>query len=274
LFEWLAPIIIKHNEEVRTKKQEESMLLKVLSINSLSKPLDQDHMHEFLAQLETKYTEKAKVITPQVVELVKSMSKDVKEFIIRFTGYIEATDLDMLQARSNDMEVFTEQGKLEDIKKRMGQLIDKMEVLESNYVKQINIDEDKPLNQFNQELHTVMNQNRLFRYHGLNQLSGGSKFDYVLYRIISRIKLWFDAFGMEFKDVGASFTAIGGYATGVINTGLIIALIGLFLYKHFADQTIVYPFELLGIIGLVSTLCYWVSAKKPLVAVVLMLIFV
>lgn len=128
-------------------------------------------MQEFIKQLESKYAEKKSLITPQVVELVQGMGNDVRDFIGRFTGYIEPKELDTLQAWSNDLQMFAEQGKLEDVRKRMSQLIDKMEVLESSYIKQINLDEDKPLDQFNHELHAIMNQNRLSRYHGLNKIS-------------------------------------------------------------------------------------------------------
>ena len=60
---------------------------------------------------------------------------------------------------------------MSELRKTMSNLITKMEVIESSYIKNITIDQDMPLQQFNQELHAMMNQHRLSHDFSLNQLS-------------------------------------------------------------------------------------------------------
>lgn len=47
-----------------------------------------------------------------------------------------------------------------------------MEILENEYAKKITLDEsNKPLQQFTNELHTMLNNQRLARHQGLNKIS-------------------------------------------------------------------------------------------------------
>ena len=83
----------------------------------------------------------------------------------------------------------------------MSKIIEKMEFLENDYVKSINSDNNLPLNQFNHELNAIINQNKLFRNHNLNQLSGGGTYNYIVFRIYSFFHLCLDFLGDEFKDI-------------------------------------------------------------------------
>lgn len=237
-------------------------------ISSLSKPLTRGQSDALLQQLATKYTEKTKTITPKVLQLVEEMKHDVADFNSRFSGYIEEKDLDALALWSEDMQKFAQQGRIESVKSTMTKIVEKMEVLESNYVKTINMDTEKPLEQFNHELHTIMNQNRLFRQHGLNQLSGWSNLNYILFRISAQLKLIVDAFGVEFADFRRGVVLFLKTSFKVIFFGLLLMQCLLYIIKSFVDKDLLYPLVGSSIIALVIMLSSYFLDKKWYVAVI------
>ncbi|MFA7284315.1 MAG: hypothetical protein WC004_00635 [Candidatus Absconditabacterales bacterium] len=255
-------------------KQTRNVTVSLLSIDSKKKPLTTEQSQQLLAQLESQFQQKQQTITPAVKKLIEDTKKDISDFLVRFKGYTDEKELDILQTRSHDLDMFVSQGKLPEIKDRMEHIITKMELLESNYVKQINLDEDKPLGSFSKELHTIMNQNRLFRYHGLNQLSGGSKVDFVLYKLISSWRLRWDAVSAELHNAQDAFSVAVAQMLRIFTRGMIFGLVLLYIYKLFVDTKFTYSFLALGITGLVSMMCYAVAKKQIAVSLTAMLIFV
>lgn len=236
--------------------------LSPVSMNSKSHPLPEDQMHALLKKLNDQYVQKKQIITPATQELIAEIQNDIRDFNVRYKGYASEQDLDILQTRSHDLDGFAEQGIIGPIKDRIQQIIEKMELLESNFVKQINVDKDKPLEEFNKELHSVMNQNRLSRYHGLNQLSGGSALDLFIYKALSRFKFWRDSFGSQVHNFEELFAVFIKEGLLIFIWWTIFWLIGLFFIKHFYDEELQYPLVKLWFIGLTSTFCYSVAGKK------------
>lgn len=255
-------------------KQSHNVSVTLLSIDSKKKPLTAEQSQQLLTQLESQYQQKQQTITPAVKKLVEDTKKDISDFLVRFKWYTDEKELDILQTWSHDLDMFVSQGKLPEIKDRMEHIITKMELLESNYIKQINLDEDKPLSSFSKELHTIMNQNRLFRYHGLNQLSGGSKIDFIFYKIISSRKLRWDAVKVELHNTQDTFSIIVIQMLRIFTRGMILGLVLLYIYKLFVDPAFTYSFLGLGIMGLVSMMCYTVAKKQIAISVTAMLLFV
>lgn len=240
--------------------------LTIESINSISQPIDEERAHELVKQLMIKATEQQNALTPKMRELVVSMNSDVKDFISRFTGYMDESDADILQWWSHDMQMYAEQWNVALVKETMGRIIEKMEILEWEYVKSINTNDTAPLQEFNHELNSIINQNRLFRSHNLNQLSGGSNADYVWYKLKSWLRLFFDSLGTEFHDVWSLLKLISYYISWLLQMVMIISLIILFGYYIVSKQETKFPFILFATMGLVSILVHGMSTKKTRLA--------
>ncbi len=265
-YAWIKSIIWKTSTSSDT--------LQLNSINSKARPLTDKQAHDLIVKLESQFTKKEQVITATVKKLVEDTRADIADFLVRFKGYTDEKDLDILQTWSHDLEIFVNQGNIAQIRERMEQIITKMELLESNYVKQIDIDKDKPLSSFTKELHTIMNQNRLFRYHGLNQLSGWSKIDFMIYKLLSSWKLWWNAMKMEMHTLQDAFSLIVRQLLHIVVRAILFGLIILYIYKTFVDKSMDYPFIKYGIMGLISMMCYAVAKKQIGVSLTLMGIFV
>lgn len=246
--------------------------ISLTSINSLSKPLDEDKMKELIKQLEDKLQQKHETITPSIKKLVDETTKDVEEFINRYTWYAEQKELDTVQSRGQDIQLFADQGNLEELKKRMSLLIDKMEVLESSYIKKINLEEDKPLDQFNHELNFIINQNRLNRYQWLNQLSGWSKLDYFMFKLKSSFAALFHSIDDELKSFQENFTLLGQWISSIFIWWVVVASIMLFFYK-LNNKTFSYDAIFLWISWITLLFCNWTLSKKRYVSIILIIIF-
>lgn len=230
--------------------------MKIITLNSISQPLSIDKSQELALKLIEKIQENKKVVTPKIIALVDSMKKDVDDFIIRFTWYISEDEKDLLHRRVHDMYVYIEQWNIDNIKKTMGQIIEKMEFLESNYVKLINSNNDLPLDQFNHELNAIINQNRLFRNHSLNQLSWGSTFDYIIFKITSYIRLWVDTVDDEFKDIERLSISFISFLSKVWWIALIVYFVSIFIIWELWKAQYTIPFVKYGIIWLWCVLVY------------------
>ena len=258
------PKIIEFYERLRSIKSSLKIPFNIISINSIHKPLDEENMKKLLVQLDEKYIIKKETITPQLLELAESIAKDSKDFIVRFNGYAEPVELDLIHSGSNDLQVFIQQGQIEDAKKRMNQLIDKMEFIENTYVKKINIDQDKPLEDFNKQLNTIMNQNRLSRYQGLNKLSGGSSFDYFIYKTRSAVRSWFGWWWKNTHDLAEMAWKTFKNLTQVFVFGTLLALIVMFMYQRFVDKSITFNYILWWMVWLTVLVIHWVGEKTKL----------
>ncbi len=168
--------------------------------------------------------------------LVQSMTHDVDDFVQRFTGYVDQKELDGIQSLSHDMQMFHEQGNMSELRKTMSTLITQMEIVEWTYIKTINVDQEGPLKQFNQELHAMMNQKRLSRDFHLNTLSGGSRFDYGLFKIQSWFTSQLSWLWVEFVDMRYLMSSVIRYSSFSITVWLIISLIVLYIYQQWFDQ--------------------------------------
>lgn len=246
----------------------------ITSINSISQPLDEERSQELVKQLIIKTEEQKKVLTPKVVALIDSMIFDVKDFITRFTWYIDDKDSDILESWLHDMQIYGEQWNIPQVKEVMWRLIEKMEILEGEYVKSINTDNEAPLEEFNHELNSIINQNRLFRNHNLNQLSWGSNFDYILFKWSSRLRLFFDSLWTEFKDLSSLFKMLLSYCSSISLSAVIMCLIISYIYQIFTNESYSFPYVMLWIWGLMSSFIYNVSKKNLFFSVPVLLLCV
>lgn len=256
--------VIEFYEWLRSIKSKFPSSFNILFVNSKHNPLEEENMKKLLTQLEEKYTIKKETVTPQLLELAASIVEDAKDFMGRYNGYAEPGELDLIHSWSSDLQVFIQQGQIEEAKKRMNQLIEKMELIENTYVKKINLDTEKPLEDFNEQLNNVMNQNRLSRYQGLNKLSGGSSFDYMMYKIRSSVKYWFSGWGKNSHDLAENTGKVFQNLAGVVSFGCILALILMFWYQRLIDSTAHFDYILWGTIGLTVLLIQKVGQKTKL----------
>lgn len=256
--------IIDFYEWLRSLKSQFPQNLNILSINSIHNPLEEENMKKLLTQLEEKYAVKKATVTPQLLQLAQSLSQDTKDFVVRYNGYADPGELDLIQSRSNDLQVFIQQGQLEEAKKRMNQLLERMELIENTYVKKINLDEEKPLEVFNKELNTIMSQNRLSRYQGLNKLSGGSSFDYFVYKLRSSVRSWFSSWGKNTHLIMETIEKFFQNLSKILIFGCILALVVMFWYQRFINFSVHFDYILWGTIGLVFLLIHWVGEKTKL----------
>lgn len=200
-------------------------------------------------------------INPNRSSLVDSLLHDVNDFTHRFTGYIDQKEMDTIQSLSHDMQVFNDQWNMSELRKTMSNLITKMEVIESSYIKNITIDQDMPLQQFNQELHAMMNQHRLSHDFSLNQLSWWSRLDYRLFTVRSFIKRWFDNLGIQYIDSKLFLFSFIHYSTYSIVIWLLIALVVLFLYQQRFNPLLYIDYVLWGIVWCCAMAVWWVTKK-------------
>lgn len=243
-------------------------------INSISKPLTNEQSKELVIKLQEKSAEVKKTITPKVIALVEWMNADVHDFISRFTGYIKEGDADLLVSRMHDMYMYMDQWKLVNVKETMGRLIEKMEVLESDYVKSINTDGEQPLDQFNHELNAIMNQNKLFRDHSLNQLSGGSSFDYILFKLRSYRHMLTDAIGAEIKSYENILHWLIKFIHIVTLYALVVTITTLFFLQELWWWNIKIPFLSLGCVWLWMLFVYWFKNARRYIAAPISAIFI
>lgn len=206
--------------------------------------------------------------------LVESLLYDVNEFIHRFTGYIDQQEIDIIQSLSHDMQVFNDQWNMSELKKTISSLITKMEVIESSYIKTINIDQDAPLQQFNQELHSMMNQHRLSHDFSLNQLSWWSRLDYWIFTARSTIKGWFNNLGVQYVDSKAFLFSTFRYISYSTIIGLIMALVILFIYQQRFDKSLHIDYVLRGIVWCCAMAIWWVTKRTWYITIVLSMVLI
>ncbi len=239
---------------------------KLSYVNSISQPLSDEKSKELVVKLQEKSAEVKKAITPNVIALVESMNTDVRDFISRFTGYIKENDADVLESRMHDIYMYMDQWKLANVKETMGRLIEKMEILESDYIKSINTDGEQPLDQFNRELNAIMNQNRLFRDHSLNQLSGGTSFDFIVFKLRSYRHMLTDAISAEVKSYEHILQRIIKFLHIITLYALVLTITILFVLQEIWWWNMDIPFLECGCIGLCILLIFWFKNARRYIA--------
>lgn len=202
-------------------------------INSISNPLDDKHMQALLSKLKQNRQQKKSTITPAIVNTVEEIQRDINSFIDRFTWYTEKKELEQLTELGSKLSSYLQIWDISAIKNTISDIITKMEILENSYVKSISTDteQDQNIEHFNKQLSMIMDQNKAFRYHGLNVVSWWSKLDYWMYRVFGKVSMFGKGLKLEFKQITDTSQTIIQLASKALYYGMVVWLVLLAIAK-------------------------------------------
>lgn len=231
-------------------------------INSLSRPLDDKHTSALLEKLEQNFAQKKNSITPAIINAVEEMQHDIISFAYRFAWYAEKTDIDVITSMWSKLSDYLQIWDIYSIRSTMEDIITKMEILESSYIKSMSTDKqsDQDIAQFNKQLSMIMGKNKSFRYRWLNIVSWWSKLDYIFYKLFGKINMFGKGVKMEFDQIIHTAQILTHVLSNIIYFGIIVgaifSAITLLVFKKTLDINRL-------LIGAIWLCCYMISKVRP-----------